>query len=75
MKGLWSSILGKWKETAEGKKFGTVPKKVFPVLLKCLVDQLAPTVTTDLISGFRSCGIYPKDLDALLEKFIPTRPS
>lgn len=32
------------------------------------MDTLAPTIIQDLISGFRTCGIYPKDKAELIKK-------
>ena len=70
MKIYWREILNNWKETSEGKKFGTLPKELFPTLLTRLVKKLTPTVEQNLISGFRSSGIYPVDVEELLKKFV-----
>lgn len=46
----------------------TLPKDKFPRLLKQLWDEISPTAATNLVSGFRSCGIVPLDCAPLLKK-------
>lgn len=68
MKGYWRTILRNWKESPEGRKNVILSKEQFPTLLKRLVDKLKPTIQSNLKFGFRSCGIYPTDVEPLLEK-------
>lgn len=38
-KRVWRDILKKWKESASGSRFSTIPKDVFPTLLKELMTN------------------------------------
>lgn len=66
MKKAWHNILSKWKETKAGKKQTTLPKESFAPLLKTLMDVLEKNSKSNLISGFRKCGVYPVNKYELL---------
>lgn len=68
MKRIWRSILSVWKETKTGSRFTTIPKDVFPSLLKQLMVQLNENQGSNLISGFRKCGIYPFNKEELVSR-------
>ena len=64
-KHVWENILEKWREETNSK--GSIPKNQFPNLLKHLCDNLP---AANLVSGFRSCGIFPTDRNEVL-KLLP----
>lgn len=59
----WRKILNAWK-TSHPKE-SSVPKTVFPKLLKELTGELNKE---NLISGFKKCGIYPLDRHQVLKR-------
>lgn len=61
MKVAWRKILTEWKESVQGSRGTVAQKSKFPLLLNRLIDVLDPTRVTNLINGFRKCGIYPLD--------------
>ena len=63
MKVLWRAILTRWK--VESRSRGTVPKETFPRLLDRVFHQLKPS---NLISGFRACGIVPLDSSQVIQR-------
>lgn len=67
-KKVWRSILTKWKESKSGSKYPTIPKDVFPTLLKELMNSLQQNTAQNLISGFKKCGIYPLNKQILLDR-------
>ena len=64
----WRDILGHWKDTVAGQRAGTLPKCEFPNLLKQLWNALQPNASARLISGFQTCGIFPCDVEPLLNR-------
>ena len=72
---LYGPLRKKWKKILKDCKLKnytqiTLPKDIFPALLK----QLVSTFDTDnLKGGFRSCGIYPFNPDALYSKLPECR--
>lgn len=68
MKGEWRSILTKWKETDEGRRVTTVPKTIFPRLLKDLMEALSERQLTNLKAGFKACGIHPLNRNEVVKK-------
>lgn len=54
----WRKIVNKWREEAvmTGKEFSTLPKHIFPSLLKQLMQH---DYTKAIISGFEATGIFP----------------
>lgn len=67
MKRAWRTLLMEWKESSGFSSSG-LPKQEFPILLKKLLNVLAPNSQGKLVSGFRKCGIYPICLDELLNR-------
>ena len=63
LKKKWRKILKCWKMENPGQT--TLPKDSFPKLLKALEECLN---TDNLVSGFKTCGIYPFDSSQLLKK-------
>ena len=63
LKRKWCKILKNWKVQNPGQT--TLPKDSFPRLLKQLEECLN---VENLISGFKTCGIYPLDPEQLLKK-------
>ena len=63
LKKKWTKILKEWK--FKNNTQTRLPKDIFPALLKQLISVLD---TDNLKSGFRSCGIYPFNSDALYSK-------
>lgn len=74
MKKAWREILTQWKEPQNGSKYATIPKELFPSLLKLLMEKLQPGSRKNLISGFRKCGIWPCTADPLLQR-LPNKKS
>jgi hypothetical protein len=68
LKSHWRKILTEWKESSEGTRNPTIPKQIFPSLLKKLIDNIKPTMADNLKNGFRKCGIYPCNIDELLAR-------
>ena len=62
----WCKILNDWK--TNHPKESSVPKTVFPRLLKELTNELNKE---NLLSGFKKCGIYPLDHNQVLN-CLPT---
>jgi len=52
----------------EGKEYGTLPKTVFPTLLKNLLEY---DFTEAIISGFEATGICPYSVDRALSRLPP----
>lgn len=68
MKVAWRHILRNWKDTPSGMRAGVLPKHVFPSLLKKLLEDLEPNMKKNLESGFRKTGIFPCDIQPLLDR-------
>lgn len=68
MKKAWRTILTTWKESKSGSKFTTIPKDMFPTLLKELMESLKENQANNLKSGFEKCGIYPYNKNKLLDR-------
>lgn len=68
MKKIWRSILTTWKKSKSGSKYPTIPKDLFPTLLKELMNRLEENKTRNLISGSKKCGIYPINKQYLLDR-------
>jgi hypothetical protein len=68
MKRHWRKILSDWKDECmkTGQNSATLPKQVFPTLLKKLMEK---DYSEAIRSGFESCGLFPlnpkKGLDKL----------
>ena len=64
LKRNWRKILVSWRK--ESKCKGCIPKTLFPVLLKRLVES---SLNPDhLISGFKKTGIYPANRNEILQQ-------
>ena len=59
-------MLFKWRR--ESKIRGPFPKEHFPFLLQRLDVAVKPNLPSNLISGFRTCGLYPLDRNQVLKK-------
>ena len=69
LKRYWRSILDEWKVRC-GKKSSTLTKESFPGLLRKLYTKLYPDemdMSTNIIAGFKKCGIYPLNPDEVLK--------
>jgi hypothetical protein len=69
MKRHWrEKVLSAWKEECErkGENFATIPKQVFPTLLKELLESkdYGPAIR----SGFETTGLYPFSMEKALSK-------
>ena len=62
-KRIWRAILEQWRK--ESRLKGSVPKEVFPALLKRLCDKLLPQ---NLVSGFRATGLCPLNREEVLKR-------
>lgn len=75
LKMKWRQILTQWKQSESGKTVSTMPKDIFPQLLKKCLDELEPNIKENLKSGFRKAGIYPIDKDEVLKRLPTTNAS
>jgi len=66
MKKYWRETLTEWKSGA-GRHMPTAPKEWFPRLLGKLLDRVQPTSSSNLVSGFKKCGIYPLDREQVMQ--------
>lgn len=57
-----------WKYSPEGIHSVTIQKQQFPPLLNKMLQVLSPNVADNLKSGFRKCGIYPVNVEELLNR-------
>jgi hypothetical protein len=73
MKKYWRRVLGDWKN-GPGRALPTLPKEWFPRLLSQLLDAMKPTVTQNIINGFKACGICPPDKDRVLTRIKRSQP-
>lgn len=69
LKKYWRSILDKWKSGLR-KKSQTITKEAFPGLLKQLCEKVLDlnNVSTNLVSGFKKCGIYPFNPEEIISR-------
>lgn len=65
VKGSWRKLLGEWKEN-NGNNL--VTKEIMPTLLRRLLMKIEPTITNNLKSEFQACGIFPCNVEVLLNK-------
>lgn len=67
MKKEWRAVLTQWKSDCDraGKNYSTIPKQIFPELLKqvCAKDYSAA-----IRSGFAGTGLFPLSLERALSK-------
>lgn len=67
LKKHWRVILEEWRTTA-GRQIESLPKEVFPKLLKKLMVALEPTAEKNIKSGFAATGIRPLNPQRVLDK-------
>lgn len=74
LKRYWRAILDSWKKKLN-KKSQAITKECFPSLLNKLYKQVVDGETsTNLVSGFRKCGIYPLDRSQVISR-LPQKDS
>lgn len=71
MKEHWRAILAQWKAGA-GSRESSIPKSIFPRLLKKLMNRLEEKGSDNIRSGFEKCGIIPLNSSKVLER-LPSR--
>ena len=64
LKRNWRKILVDWRR--ESKSKGSIPKTLFPRLLKRLVET--SLIPDHMVSGFRKTGIYPANRNEILQQ-------
>ena len=67
VKGEWRHLLSEWKENKENE---VIKMEDMPSLFKNLLERIQPTITANIRSGFRTCGIYPTNVEELLKKIV-----
>jgi len=73
LKKKWRNIIQDWKQCPTGSKATSIPKDVFPRLLKKLMEDISVTAAANVKSGFRKCGVVPLDSEQVLRS-IPAVP-
>jgi hypothetical protein len=68
LKSKWRDILTKWKQSEAGKRVASLPKDQFPMLLRTVLDDIAPNMENNLKAGFKKAGIYPTSKDTILAR-------
>lgn len=68
LKSKWREILSKWKESDAGKKVPALPKDRFPLLLKTALQEMEPTMVSNLKAGFKKAGIFPFNRQEILDR-------
>ena len=66
MKRKWREILHDYK--TKNPSASAVQKPKFPALFKRLLTAMSGTLSSSMISGFRTCGIYPVNRDVVKAK-------
>ncbi|CAG4995233.1 unnamed protein product [Parnassius apollo] len=66
-KGAWRDILFLWKKT-EGRTLPSIPKSVFPSLLKKLIGRIEGQARSNILAGFMKTGISPLNIKKVLER-------
>ncbi|KAG8232065.1 hypothetical protein J437_LFUL011561 [Ladona fulva] len=59
LKAEWRDILTKWKHSEAGKRVASLPKDLFPMLLKTVLDEIQPNLSKNLKAGFKKAGVFP----------------
>ena len=75
LKKLWQKVLEDWKKSPKGLKHkGALPKEEFSKLLKKLLERLDENgaASENLVNGFRKCGLFPFNTDAVYE-LLPSK--
>lgn len=68
----WRQVLTQRKQSESGKTVATLPKDIFPRLLKKVLDELKPNEIENLKSGFKKAGIHPINKDEVLKR-LPSK--
>ena len=70
LKRKWRKIIEEYKMSSMGMAEKNLSKKTFPKLLNQLMTELNENdaAKTNLISGFRTCGLVPFNPDAVYAK-------
>lgn len=77
LKRLWRNVLDEWKVSCNNNRIKSLTKEMFPKLLSNLFKKLYPDGTemsNNIISGFRTCGIFPYNPDIALSKLPNSQP-
>nr|CAH7719078.1 unnamed protein product [Callosobruchus chinensis] len=64
----WRQVLTEWKQSESGKSVSTLPKDIFPRLLKKALDNIEPHVRENIKAGFKKADIYPISKDEVLKR-------
>lgn len=72
LKMKWRETLSLWKQSDSGKAVSTLPKDMFPKLLKKVLDDLEGNMSSNIVSGFRKAGVYPVNKQEILNR-LPTQ--
>lgn len=64
---MWRKILLDWKK-GPGRTEASIPKSVFPRLLKQLMDEVVLNAKPNIISGFRKTGLIPLNKEEVLKQ-------
>ncbi|XP_012551329.2 uncharacterized protein LOC101746451 [Bombyx mori] len=67
MKNAWRDILFTWKKS-EGRVLPTIPKNVFPKLLKKMLEKMEPNIKQNILAGFMKTGISPLNKEKVLNR-------
>jgi len=68
MKVAWRKILEKFKKSGAGRKQASIPKEVFPSLLRELTNTMQENAGENIRSGFEKCGIVPVNRENVLSR-------
>lgn len=71
----WRQVLTEWKQSESGKSVATLPKDMFPRLLKKALVILEENVSENMKAGFRKAGIYPINKEEILKRLPSTKVS
>lgn len=70
----WRSVLCDWKASDIGHKDTTLPKGLFPRMLSRLMEILTPNSPNNIKAGFKKSGIYPLNMQPLLDRLPSAGP-
>lgn len=75
LKYKWKQTIEQWKQTESGKTVATLPKDLFPRLLKKVLDSLEDNTASNIISGFRKAGICPLNKEEIIKRLPSKTPA
>ena len=67
----WKTVLCNFRR--ESRRTGPIPKELFGIQLFQLWTQLNPTISKNLQSGFRTCGLHPLDAREPLKRVVGSK--